>query len=225
MKNYILTSVKFLTSVACCTMLFLNTACDTQNEQVFPTEPELEESYVKIPKTPLEFKGKSLFSVYSILHKYFIADPEFIYLEVVATLTHVKGQDYILQTNEYFPGTIGIADPYRTVNFDAKISKGGVIKMYWPFEWMEGGVLIQDAVINQMMMHTGYIYRGPGVNKGTMLYNGRYDGKKLVVASRLIAKQIKPGIFPLYEEVVDGPIIKKLTLDLNLNQPPLTSIN
>ena len=225
MKNYILTSAKILTSVACGALFFLLPACDTQNEQVFPTEPELEESCVKIPKTPLEFTGKSLFSVYSIRHKYFIADPEIIFLDVVATLTHVRGQDYMLQTNEYFPGTIGIADPYRTVNFEAKISKGGVVKMYWPYEWMENGVLIEDAVINQMMMHTGYIYHGPGVNKGTMLYKGRFDGQKLVVASRLMAKQIKPGIFPLYEEVVDGPIIKKLTLDLSLNQTPLANTN
>ena len=217
MKNYVITSAKIVVSTTCFILFFLFTACDTQNEQVFPANPEFENSSVEIPKTPLEFTGKSLFSVYSIRHKYFIADPEIIYLDVLATLTHVKGQNYILKTNEYFPGTIGVADPYRTVSFKAKISKGGVIEMYWPFEWMEGGILIQDAVINQMMMHTGYIYHGPGVNKGTMLYKGKFDGQLLVVASSLMAKQVKPGIFPLYEEVVDGPIIKKLTLDLELN--------
>ena len=61
-----LNHVHLVIGTLCCILFFLITSCDTQHEQVLPKEPSLEESCIDITKTPLEFTGKSLFSVYSL---------------------------------------------------------------------------------------------------------------------------------------------------------------
>ena len=154
-----------------------------------------------------------------------------MFLEVKATLTHVKGKNYILQTREYFPGTPEDDGAYRTVNFETKITKGGFVYTAWPFEWEEGydeqgdPIVLEGSVVEQMMLHTGYVFRGLGVEKGTTVYLGKFDGNHLKMTTNLMAKQVKPGIFPIYEEEVEGPINMKVTFDLYLDQVPLTNIN
>jgi len=195
-------------------------ACETQNEQVVPLEPELEESCIEFPKTPFGLTGETIFSVFSIKRKFYIYPPTpFI---TTGTLTHKKGHSYLFHMESYLPGE---SEPFRIVDFDARIMPGGTMIMSWPDEWWEFGAVYQGSVVDQMMEHTGYKFRGPGIKGGTTVYTGKFDGSKLKLTSSLMAKQVQPGTFPQYQEMVDGPINMKIVINLNVNQSHLANIN
>lgn len=207
-------------SYLCAFLALMLFSCDSQNDEVVPVEPDLEESCVNIPNTPLDFSGESIFSVYAIKGKFYVMEPGSFY--TTAKLTHVKKHSYILHSEVYFPGA---EEPFRKVDFETKILPGGTVIMSWPFEWWEFGATIEGSVVEQMMEHTGYVFRGLGIKKGTTVYIGKFDGNRMKVTSSLMAKQVKPGIYPMYEEIVEGPINMKTSFDLYVDQASLSNIN
>jgi hypothetical protein len=148
-------------------------------------------------------EGTSNFNVYAPKEGRVVVSPDEMFLTIEATLTHVEGQNYLLKTTETMPPPLG-PFLYRIIEWDVKISAGGVVKFSWPKSWWELGTTRGD-VLGQILEHTGCIVAGPGINKGTIDYNGYFDGVNFYAAMHLTGKQVqKPGM-SVYAGII-GPV-------------------
>ncbi len=165
-------------------------------------------------------EGTSTFDVYSPKEGRVVVDPAEMFLIMEAKLKHVKGQDYLLTTTEYMPQPEGRM-LYRIIEFEVKISTGGVVMFSWPKTWWELGEN-PDDIFGQFLDHTGCIAQGPGVNKGTLNYKGSFDGVKFSASTHFIGKQVQDPMMPVYAGL-DGPI--KFVFSMTLNKVDCTEIN
>lgn len=157
-------------------------------------------------------KGTSNFDVYAPKEGRVVASPDAMFLTMEAILTHVEGQNYLLTTTEYMP----LPEPmlYRIIEFEVKISAGGVVMFSWPKTWWELGGN-PDDVLGQLLDHTGCIVHGPGVNKGTLDYKGYFDGVNFYASTHFIGKQVQdPSMVDVYAGL-DGPVKFEFSMTLN----------
>jgi len=72
-------------------------------------------------------------------------------------------------------------------------------------------------VVEQVRDHTGYELSGRGVNDGTVIYSGFFDGTRFNADCRANAFQQEPGSMGApYDVVVDGPIIFSMCHELQI---------
>jgi hypothetical protein len=147
------------------------------------------------------FEGTSNFYCFASKEGRLVVNPDEMYLPIIATLTHLEGQNYLLTTTEWWAPEVA----YRIVNWDVKISAGGVVMMSWPEKWWElyAGP-VGENVVGQVLRHTGCIISGPGVYKGTLDYNGKFDGVNFYVATHFTGRQVQEPEMPTYAGI-DGP--------------------
>ena len=162
-------------------------------------------SAVKVTE-PINLEGFSLFFVYAKMEKKLIVDQALV---AKATFTHVDGQNYLLETQEWFGDLF-----FREITFEVKMTPSGVLEFSWPDTWLEFGMEVGD-VIAVFTEHTGYKASGPGVQQGTIIYKGTFDGENFNASIHLTAKQFMPGTLPAYQEMVDGPIQLIFSFDLH----------
>lgn len=160
-------------------------------------------------------KGTSNFDVYAPKEGRVVVSPDETFLLMEATLTHVEGQNYLLTTTEYMPPMPPEESPmlYRIIEFEVKISASGVVMFSWPKTWWELGTTRGD-VLGQLLDHTGCIVTGPGVNKGTINYNGSFDGVNFYAAMHLTGKQVQDPMMDVYAGL-DGPVKFEFSMTLN----------
>lgn len=97
-----------------------------------------------------------------------------------ATLVSTGGQMYDLCVTEIFvPGIVE-----RHVTIPLKITPGGVVSGCWPDTWYDFGNPPENEepntnVVGQVSGHVGCDLHGPGINKGTIICTGTYDGAGL----------------------------------------------
>lgn len=157
-------------------------------------------------------KGTSNFDVYAPKEGRVVVSPDEMFLLMEATLKHIEGQNYLLTTTEIMPPPMG-PFLYRIIKWDVKISAGGVVKFSWPETWFELGTDRGD-VFGQLLDHTGCIVTGPGVNKGTIDYNGYFDGVNFYAAMHLTGKQVQDPMMDVYAGL-DGPVKFEFSMTLN----------
>jgi hypothetical protein len=146
-------------------------------------------------------EGTSNFYCYATKQHRLVINPDEMYLPMTATLTHVGGQNYLLTTTEWWTPT----EAYRIIDWDVKITAGGVVMFSWPETWYEGGVIHgEENVVGQVLRHTGCIIAGPGVNKGTLDYKGKFDGVNFYAATHFTGKQVQVPEMEQYAGI-DGP--------------------
>ncbi len=163
----------------------------------------------------VNLEGFTLFDIYAVKEKFAIVSNDWMRAECKATLIHVEGQDYILNTKEYFGDFM-----FRELNYNIKMTPSGVVTCSWPvpYEVNEDGVIFHN-VIEQMEYHTGYELSGPGVSSGTAIYKGSFDGNRFYVVTNLQARQVKPGSMEPYNVMVDGPIRVNFGIELFVTPP------
>jgi hypothetical protein len=151
------------------------------------------------------FEGTSNFYCFASKEGRLVVNPDEMFLFVEAKLTHVKGQNYLLTTNEIMPPPMG-PFLYRTIVWNVKMSAGGVVMMSWPEKWWELYAGPEgENVVGQVLRHTGCIITGPGVNKGTLDYNGKFDGVNFYVATHFTGQQVQePQMVVPYAGII-GP--------------------
>jgi len=150
------------------------------------------------------FEGTSNFYCFASKEGRLVVNPDEMFLLVEAKLTHVKGQNYLLTTNEIMPPPMG-PFLYRTIVWDVKMSAGGVVMMSWPEKWWELYAGPEgENVVGQVLRHTGCIITGPGVNKGTLDYNGKFDGVNFYAATHFTGQQVQDPEMDIYVGI-DGP--------------------
>jgi len=158
-------------------------------------------------------KGTSTFDVYAPKEGRVVVSPAEMFLFMEATLKHVEGQNYLLTTTESMPLENGERMLYRIIEFEVKISAGGVVMFSWPKTWWELGEN-PDDVLGQLLNHTGCIATGPGVNKGTLDYKGNFDGVNFSASTHFIGKQVQDPAMPVYAGI-DGPVKFVFSMILN----------
>jgi hypothetical protein len=131
------------------------------------------------------------------------------YVEATATLEHVEGVNYILTLNEF-----GRSTPYQTT-----ITPSGIVECvhpvpfdcYDPFDmtWF-------DNPVDQLEYTTGFALSGPGINKGTLISKGKFDGEKLTALTHFTGIQIGYGSIPVYQQDYEGPLQFELAWDLTV---------
>ena len=147
------------------------------------------------------FEGNSYFYCYAPKEGRLVVNPDEWYLPVTATLTRVEGQNYLLTTTEFWTPEVA----YRITEWDVKISAGGVVMFSWPQSWFEGVVIHgSENVVGQVLRHTGCIITGPGVNKGTLDYNGNFDGVNFYAATHFTGQQVQVPEMDVYAGI-NGP--------------------
>ena len=164
-------------------------------------------------------EGTSNFDCYAIKEHRVVSDGNENFLMMKAELTHVSGHKYLLETVEYFPLPDGTEMLFRKISFDVRITHGGVVMFSWPETWWELGE-IHDDVLGQLLEHTGCVAYGPGTNRGTLIYKGRFDGTTFTAATRFIGKQINPEpAMKLYWHI-DGPARFNFSINLQVAECP-----
>jgi len=126
-----------------------------------------------------------------------------------ATLERVDGQDYILTVIEFirnipYPTTItpsGIVESVHPVPFDC----------YDPFD-----MTLFDNPIDQLEYTTGFALSGPGINKGTLIYKGTFDGETLIASTHFTGIQVAYGTAPMYQQDYEGPLQFEFVWELSV---------
>ncbi len=173
----------FAKTISILLMLLFVLSCNNE-ETILPAGDEspdvLKGAVAKGITTPIDFSGDSFYEGY--VPK--TGDELFAgTLPCLAKLIPEGGQSYVLEILEGFPGFME-----RHVDLPLKISPGGVVKGYWPEEWMdfeppEGGYPNTD-VLSQITGHLGCDLHGPGISKGTINCTGTFNGTDLVIIFR-----------------------------------------
>ena len=196
-------------------MLFFT--CDMQRvepESLYQDGPVTVKSKASI-ETPLELTGVMHFYVYAIKEDHLVVDSK---LPMIATLTHIAGQNYLLETKEYTPPQSPMPGMlYRTMIIEVKITPGGQVKFSWPEVWWELPGAHPDGMAAQVALHTGYDLHGPGINKGTLDYKGSFDGEDFYAKWHWTGKQLAPGTFGPYIQMVDGIIKLEFSIELSVD--------
>lgn len=188
-------------------MLLLLVGCGIQEDDPVPaaerfttTPSDASARIIDIPEV-VELEGYTTFYIYAEKEKREIIN---VQAWCEATLTNDAGKKYILITEEYMPGA---TTPFRILTWNVKMTPSGVLDFVWPDA--------NDIAILEMI--TGYSLSGPGVNKGSEEYHGKFDGEIFQATVHMMGLQEELGIIPPYsEEIVDGPIMLKFGLDLTV---------
>ena len=189
--------------------------CDMQQvepESILHDGPYTMKSKVSISDVPLNLTGHQRFYAYAIKADNLVVDSK---LPMTATLRHIEGQNYLLETKEFTPPASpspGIL--YRTMSIEVKITPSGRVMFSWPDEWQELPGAHPDGMAAQVAEHTGYDLHGPGINKGTLDYKGSFDGEDFFAKWHWTGKQLEPGTFGPYVNLVDGIIKLEFSIDL-----------
>jgi hypothetical protein len=96
---------------------------------------------------------------------------------------------------------------YRVIEFDVRITPGGAVQYFMPDTWWELGSWIPyENAVAQVIAHTGLDVKGPGVNQGTIMYEGYFKGGKFFASCHLSGLQVDPEpTMDIYWNL-DGPV-------------------
>lgn len=199
--------------------------CTKQDTDPLETGNQPDEMKLKslvVGEGTVNLEGYMRWYVYAKAEHKLIVDPELMFTLCEAELTFYDKQNFALHTRETIP-----MDPpvlYREMTAKGKITPGGALKFSWPETWMELNWATGELeptpyadLVTQVGAHTGYELSGPGVNKGTVNYNGFFDGTSFYAACHVNAFQLVPGpVGTPYEVLVTGPIIFSMSTELQV---------
>lgn len=169
----------------------------------------------EIQQGTIHLKGYTRFNVYATEPHRVIVDPEQMFLICEAELTFFDSQSFVATTRDFMPASDGNPPAlYRVATYQGIISSDGQVKYVWPESWWELGKVLHD-VPSIIKSHTGYVLSGQGIDEKTINFNGNFDGTHFNAGCLVNAYQEKPGTFPAYQEVVVGPIIFSISIELH----------
>jgi hypothetical protein len=215
---------RLMTLVLSMLLISIN-GCTKQETDPLGSKDELNDMNMKslvIHEGTVSLQGFMRWYVYAKEEKKLIVDPVQMFTLCRAELTFDGKQNFTLHTRETIP-----MDPpvfFREITFKGKITPGGALKFTWPETWMELNWATMELenppyanVVEQIGAHTGYELAGPGVNEGTVNYNGFFDGTSFFADCHVNAFQLVPGpVGTPYAELVAGPLIFSMITELQV---------
>ena len=199
-----------LTIVLCCfSMMF---SCQTNHEQVAPTEIDLElskanQSSKLVPGTMIDLVGTLNYYTYALKLKEVLQDVTYPCDAVLEILEH---NEVILHIVEH--------TPYEDRNYPlfGKLTNGGQIKVQHPSPMVvlpDGTNLYMTDIIEG---HTGCTLSGPGIDEGVLVFNGKFNGVTLNAPANFMSKcEVEWPANDLFDTPVDGPV--KWTWEYNFD--------
>jgi hypothetical protein len=220
------TVIKNASGISICSFLLVSlfvffSSCSKIGEDDFTMDDESSDLTLKshVVYGDYYLEGTSNFDCYAVKEHRVVSDGNENFLLMKAKLTHVSGHKYLLETEESLPLPDGSEMLFRKISFDVKITHGGFVMFSWPETWWELGE-IHDDVLGQLLEHTGCVAHGPGTNRGTLIYRGRFDGSSFYAATRFMGKQINPEpVMELYWHI-DGPAKFNFSINLQVAECP-----
>ncbi len=188
-------------------LMFIAFAC-TRDDPISLDQFNTELNKKVIVKDPIHLKGKTHFTSYALKEHRVIAPWDINFFDCDAILTHVSGQDYILETFE-----VNKLGQKRELIWDVKMTPSGALSFSWPNK--------EGLHLKKFTKLTGCIpYGGPGINEGTNDYKGSFDGKYFHAETHFMAKQEDFGLVLFYsetyleEKLIEGPIRFEFSFEL-----------
>lgn len=147
---------------------------------------------------PIYLSGSQNYYTYAVKMKEVLQDGD---LACDATLEFMDGQNIQLTLIEYIP-----YPPYeREAIMAGKMTPSGQIKFS-----------LSPPITDIIEMHSGcIIYGGPGVNQGMLMYNGYFDGERLLASAPFYTKCETNFIPPIHP--VEGPVHWSWTIDVTVD--------
>ncbi|MGW8316792.1 MAG: hypothetical protein ACWGNV_14410, partial [Bacteroidales bacterium] len=157
-----------------------------------------------------------------------IISSDWMFLDMYAKLSpdpENKGH-YTLLTREWMPGPGGFE--FRVVEYDARITPGGAVQFFWPGtdKWWEFMGVPFENCVEQVIAHTGVDVHGPGINKGTIMFEGYLKNSKFHASTHLSGLQLyvplmdaywngkDPAVDPL--PFIEGPVQLNFTMEMEV---------
>ena len=207
------------------TMLISLSGCSKHETDMRGSDDEFNDMNLKsrvVHEDTVSLQGFMRWDVYAKKEHKIIVDPAMMYTLCTAELTFTDHQNFTLHTRETIP-----YDPpvlFREMTINGKITPGGALMYTWPETWMELNWLTGELenppyadVVEQIRAHTGYELFGPGVNKGTVNYNGFFDGTSFFADCHVNAFQREAGPAGTpYAGLVTGPLIFSMITELQV---------
>lgn len=160
---------------------------------------------------PIYLSGFQKYYTYAVKTKEIIQgkDDEGVPCDVM--LEFLEGHNFKLILTEYFT-------PPRIGEFIGTMTPSGQIKFSFPSPLMilpDGSPFYITDIIS---MHSGCELYGPGINKGTLIYQGYFDGERLLVSAPFYSKcEVEWPLNDLFETPVEGPVQWKWTIDVTVD--------
>jgi len=147
---------------------------------------------------PIYFSGFQNYYTYAVKSKEVLQDGD---VDCIAMLDFLEGQNIQLTLSEW-PGT-----PFeRTSTLIGKMTPSGQVKLSF----------LESGIIDIIEMHSGCdVYGGPGVNQNNLVYQGSFDGDRLLAVAPFYTKcEVFPYPIPT---PVEGPVHWKWTIDVTVD--------
>lgn len=153
----------------------------------------------------LTFSGKTLYKYVQVIGNNVLAD-QFCPCEVIATFLEDQKIELFITESGGCGGrsfyAYGKITPSGSTNFEYAV----------PVIY---GMNITDVI----QMHLGCIIHGPGINKGTLLFTGKFDGSTLLATSHFTAEcDVEWKNNNIFVTPVNGPVQCTWTYDLKFNE-------
>jgi hypothetical protein len=184
--------------------LIIIASCNLNNEDPVPVASDISTDIsdthakkINIPNGIIDLEGVVHFRLYLVKTNEWLMPPGSV--PATATLEHIEGKNYIFRLSEF-----GRETPFITT-----MTPSGVVECEFPvpFDCYDPfDLTLFDNPVDQLEYTTGFGLRGPGINKNTLIYKGKFDGKKLEASTHFMGLQEKFGTFPVYQQVIEGPL-------------------
>jgi len=148
---------------------------------------------------PIYLSGVQNYYTYAVKTKEVLQDGD---VPCLAMLDFLEGQNIMLSLTEY-PGT----EFERTSNFIGKMTPSGQITFTFPMAF----------IVDVIQAHSGCeVYGGRGVNEGNLIYQGSFDGERLLASAPFYSKCEEWTLIPPARPI-EGPVHWEWTIDLTVD--------
>jgi hypothetical protein len=144
------------------------------------------------PGTSYELTGLALYKTWTVKEGTVIQDNK---LECIGTLEFLEGRNFIYTFQE-------LRENGNAAQFYGKISASGTLTFQFPsplfVDPVKGPFYITDVIKSHTCISKIW---GPGVNKGTLYFNGKFDGNRFTAEAKFMAlvDESCPDLFnPVY---------------------------
>jgi len=199
-------------------MILLLGGCTIQEEDPAPVTDEAilelsdaQAKMINLPDEIIYFEGFSLYKLYKVKDHEALMEGAG---NATASLEHMDGKNYILRVQEYMGDVL-----LRDTPFITTMTPSGELECIFPVpsECRDPfDNTLFDNPVDQLEYTTGFKLRGPGINKGTLIYKGKFDGEKLYVYTHFMGLQEEFGTVPIYQQVIEGPLQFEFAFDLTV---------
>lgn len=148
---------------------------------------------------PIYLSGVQNYYTYAVKTKEVLQDGD---VDCYAMLDFLEGQNIQLSLTEY-PGT----EFERTSMFIGKMTPSGQITFTFPVAF----------IIDVIQMHSGCeVYGGRGVHDGNLIYQGSFDGERLLASAPFYSKCEEWILIPPARPI-EGPVHWAWTIDITVD--------